>query len=473
MCYDVVATGVTQGVAEVGTVLVCSNLVEGALEVILGLRARWEGALAKLTRTPRQQRSSSGGPSSSSHSRDNHSSRDHSSRDRNSSWDSRSSRDSRSGRYSSSPSSGDLVDQGALGVAVARPAGSLVVLFLLFARTLSRLGYVAVSPVAAFTLRDSVSDSLPVASVGAYASSLGVCEATSPGAPLVEASLSFTLDSGASQCFFRDYTTLTSLPASVSVSLADPTSGPVVACSSTTLLCPAVPSGVLTGLHIPLFSRNLVGVGYLQDRHVDIWFPPCEREGTCVDGDSYAPLATFAREPGHSGLYILHTQSPQVVSSGLVAASGQVAASCSCRSLVHPTVLWHHCLSHPSLPCLRSMASQRLVSGLPRVLELLPRSPMPPCTPCVKGQLRATPHSSSLRPAPVPFQTLHLDSWALPESPQQNGVAERRIGLVMEIVRTSMIHAHAPHFLWPYAVRYDAHQLNLWPRVVKKQESMN
>ncbi|CAI7757602.1 unnamed protein product [Closterium sp. NIES-53] len=35
----------------------------------------------------------------------------------------------------------------------------------------------------------------------------------------------------------------------------------------------------------------------------------------------------------------------------------------------------------------------------------------------------------------------------------------------MEVSRTSMIHAAAPHFLWPVAVRYTAHQLNLWPRV--------
>ncbi|CAI7934311.1 unnamed protein product [Closterium sp. NIES-54] len=37
-------------------------------------------------------------------------------------------------------------------------------------------------------------------------------------------------------------------------------------------------------------------------------------------------------------------------------------------------------------------------------------------------------------------------------SPQQNGIAERRIGLVMKVARTSMIHAAAPHFLWPFAV---------------------
>ncbi|CAI7830707.1 unnamed protein product [Closterium sp. NIES-53] len=35
----------------------------------------------------------------------------------------------------------------------------------------------------------------------------------------------------------------------------------------------------------------------------------------------------------------------------------------------------------------------------------------------------------------------------------------------MEVTRTSMIHAAAPHFLWPFAVRYAVHQLNLWPRV--------
>ncbi|CAI7923837.1 unnamed protein product, partial [Closterium sp. NIES-53] len=58
-------------------------------------------------------------------------------------------------------------------------------------------------------------------------------------------------------------------------------------------------------------------------------------------------------------------------------------------------------------------------------------------------------------------------SFTLPASPQQNGVAERRIGLVMEVARTSLIHAAAPHFLWPFAVRYAAHQLNLWPPFVR------
>ncbi|CAI7854340.1 unnamed protein product [Closterium sp. NIES-53] len=56
-------------------------------------------------------------------------------------------------------------------------------------------------------------------------------------------------------------------------------------------------------------------------------------------------------------------------------------------------------------------------------------------------------------------------TFTLPASPQQNGIAERRIGMVMDVARTSMIHAAAPHFMWPFAVQYVAHQLNLQPRV--------
>ncbi|CAI7832946.1 unnamed protein product [Closterium sp. NIES-54] len=56
-------------------------------------------------------------------------------------------------------------------------------------------------------------------------------------------------------------------------------------------------------------------------------------------------------------------------------------------------------------------------------------------------------------------------TFTLVASPQQNGIAERRIGMVMDVTRASMIHAAAPHFLWPFAVQYAAHQINLQPRV--------
>ncbi|CAI7836890.1 unnamed protein product [Closterium sp. NIES-53] len=150
---------------------------------------------------------------------------------------------------------------------------------------------------------------------------------------------------------------------------------------------------------------------------------------------------------------------------------------------MHQTLLWHHHLGHPSLPRLCGMHSPLLVYGLPRSLPSLPRSLAPPCLPCVKGRQLAAPHSSyhsSSADTPhghskagvrgvlirwiraarlqlcarfrqdLPVLRLHSDrggescshlledfcgaegivtSYTLPASPQQNGIAERRIGL--------------------------------------------
>ncbi|CAI5947397.1 unnamed protein product [Closterium sp. NIES-64] len=302
----------------------------------------------------------------------------------------------------------------------------------------------------------------------------------------------FTLDSGASRCFFRDRTALEPLARPVAVSLADPSGGPVIATSSTVLPCPAVPSGTLSGLHLPSFSTNLVAGCALQDGGVHQFTPAYERVTHCTCARTGRHLATFTRQPG-SDLYTLTTESPQVAATASASASGQLSAPCSCRSLAHETVLWHHRLGHPSVQRLRAMHSRYLVSGLPRVLLALPPSPAPTCLPCVEGRQRAAPHSSSFPPTTAPLQTLHMDVWGparvrgqgqeryflivvddysrytsvfpLRTKGEQNGVAERRIGLVMEVARTSLIHAAAPHFLWPFAVRYAAHQLNLWPRV--------
>ncbi|CAI7730132.1 unnamed protein product, partial [Closterium sp. NIES-53] len=47
-----------------------------------------------------------------------------------------------------------------------------------------------------------------------------------------------------------------------------------------------------------------------------------------------------------------------------------------------------------------------------------------------------------------------LQSFTLPDSPKKNGSAEHCIGLVIEVARTLIIHAAAPHFLWLFAVRF-------------------
>ncbi|CAI7776639.1 unnamed protein product [Closterium sp. NIES-53] len=200
----------------------------------------------------------------------------------------------------------------------------------------------------------------------------------------------FTLDSGASRSFFRDRTTLTPLSRPVAVSLADPSGGPDLASFSTVLLCPAAPSGSLSGLYLPSFSTNLVSGADLQDQGVDQFTPASQRVTHCTCAPTGRHLATFTRRPG-SSLYTLSTASSPVSASGQVAASSQVLAAasgsgpesapCLCRLLSHQTLLWHDCLGHPSLPRLRGMASRVLVSGLPRSLPPLPPGPAPTCVP--------------------------------------------------------------------------------------------
>ncbi|CAI7740539.1 unnamed protein product [Closterium sp. NIES-54] len=247
---------------------------------------------------------------------------------------------------------------------------------------------------------------------GIAAAALGVNESgTLPGTAPAEALHTFTLDSGASRCFFCNSTTLTPLPAPVPVRLADPSRGPVMARSSTVLLCPAVLSGSLSGLHLPSFSTNLVSTAALQDAMVTITTPGGQRVSICTCTRTGRHLATFTRWPG-SSLYTLTTEPSQVVASTQVSASSQVAASCSCRLLSHQTLLWHHRLGHPSLPRLRGMHSRLLVSGLPRSLPPLPPLPALPCLPCVEGRQRAAPHSS-FPPTTAPLQTLYMDVWGL------------------------------------------------------------
>ncbi|CAI7913120.1 unnamed protein product [Closterium sp. NIES-54] len=245
---------------------------------------------------------------------------------------------------------------------------------------------------------------------GIAAAALGARESVLPRTVPAEALHTFTLDSGASRCFFHDSTTLTPLPAPVPVRLADPCGGLVVARSSTVLLCPAVPSGLLSGLHLPLFSTNLVSTAALQDAMVITTILGDQRVSIYMCTRTGRHLATLTCRPG-SSLYTLATEPPQVAASTQVSASGQVAPPCSCCLLSHQTLLWHHRLCHPSLPCLRGMQTFLLVLGVPRSLPPLPPSPAPPFLRYIKGRQRATLHSSSFPLMIAPLQTLNLDVW--------------------------------------------------------------
>ncbi|CAI7875139.1 unnamed protein product [Closterium sp. NIES-54] len=255
----------------------------------------------------------------------------------------------------------------------------------------------------------------------------------------------------------------------------------------------------------------------------------CTRTGrhlatfTCQPRSSLYTLTTVPPPVAESGQV---AASGQVFAAA--SRSGPESAPCSCRLLSHQTLLWHHRLGHPSLPRLRGMAS-RVLRAAPHSSEFPPTEAplqalhMDMWGPArVRGQgyeryfllvvddysryttvfplrckgevtevlidwIRAARRQLSKSfGSDLPVLRLHSDrggefssdllrafchaegirqTFTLPASPQQNGIAERRIGMVMDVARTSMIHAAAPHFLWPFAVQYAAHQINLQPRV--------
>ncbi|CAI7868591.1 unnamed protein product [Closterium sp. NIES-53] len=358
---------------------------------------------------------------------------------------------------------------------------------------------------------------------------------TLPGTAPTESLHTFTLDSSTSRCFFRDSTTLTPLPAPVLVRLADPSGGPVIARSSTVLPCPAVPSGSLLGLHLPSFSMNLVSSAALQDAMVTTTTPGGQRVPICTCTRTGRHLATFTRRPGsslytltteppqnllwhrrlgHPSLPRLRGMHSRLLVSGLPRSLPPLPPSPAPPCL--PCVEGRQCAAPhsssfpPTTAPLKTLHMDvwvpARVSGQGRehyfllvvddymryttVFPLRNKGEVVdvliPWIRVVRLQLRKR------FCADLPVLRLHSDrggefssnllrdfcrgegilqSFTLPDSPQQNGIAERRIGLVMEVARTSMIHAVAPHFPWSFAVRCDAHQLNLWPHVFLPETS--
>ncbi|CAI7830472.1 unnamed protein product, partial [Closterium sp. NIES-53] len=226
-------------------------------------------------------------------------------------------------------------------------------------------------------------------------------ESALSGTAPTEALHTFTLDSSALRSFFRDSTTLTPLSRPVAVSLADPSRGPDLAHSSTVQPCPAAPSGLLSGLQLPSFSTNSMSGADLQDAWVDHFTPGGQRVTHCTCSRTGRLLATFTRRPG-SSLYTLTTASPPVTVSGQVAASGQ---------------------GHERYFLL-------VIDDYSRYTTVFP----------LRSKDRSGEFSSDLLRAFCRAEGIR-QTFTLPASPQQNGIAERRIGM------------------------YAAHQINLQPRV--------
>ncbi|CAI7749062.1 unnamed protein product [Closterium sp. NIES-53] len=115
---------------------------------------------------------------------------------------------------------------------------------------------------------------------GIAAAALGASAfGTPPGTAPAEALHTFTFESGATRCFFRDSTTLTPLPAHVLVRLADPSGGPVdshyhhswgSACVDLHVHMGGASPGYRAAPHSSSFPLTTAP---LQTLHMDVWGP--------------------------------------------------------------------------------------------------------------------------------------------------------------------------------------------------------
>ncbi|CAI5961710.1 unnamed protein product [Closterium sp. NIES-65] len=319
--------------------------------------------------------------------------------------------------------------------------------------------------------------------LGASASaSSGAGESALSGTTPASASHTFTFDSEASRSFFRDCTTLSPLGWPVAVSLADPSGGPVLAHFSTVLPCPAAPSGTLSGLYLPSFSMNLVSGADLQDAGVHQFTPARQRVTHCTDARTSRHLATFTRRAPACVPCVEGRQRAAPHSSQFPPTEA-------------PLQTLHMDLWGPA--CVRGQGHERyfllVVDDYSRYTTVFPLRSKGDITEVLIDLIRAA--RLQLRQSfgsDFPVLRLHSNrggefssgllraycrargirqTFTLPDSPQQNGIAERPIGMVMDVAHTSMMHAAAPHFLWPFAVRYAAHQINLQPRVSRPETS--
>ncbi|CAI7770558.1 unnamed protein product [Closterium sp. NIES-54] len=320
---------------------------------------------------------------------------------------------------------------------------------------------------------------------GIEAATLGASESSLPSTALAEALHNFTLDSGASRYFFRDSTTLTPLPAAVPVRLTDPSVVPVVARSSTVLPCLAVPTVSLSGLHLPSFSTNLVSTVALQDSMVTSTTPGGQHVSICTctrTGSTPLPGRLLSHQtlfwhhrPGHPYLPRLRGMHSRLLVSSLPRSLPPLPPSPAQPCL--PCVEWrqraapHSSFPPPTAPLQNlhmDMWGQARVNGqgceryfLLVVDDYTRYTTVFPF--CSKGRVVDVliPWNRAVRISLLErfHQDLHvlrlhsnrggefssdllrdfcrgesiLQSFTLPASPQKNGIAERRIGFVMEV----------------------------------------
>ncbi|CAI7888685.1 unnamed protein product [Closterium sp. NIES-54] len=297
--------------------------------------------------------------------------------------------------------------------------------------------------------------------------------------------IEFTLDSGATHTVLKE--TLSFKPYATPIPLLGADSSfTTLAKGSSTVSCPAFPSGTVTGMCMPSLRHNLVAQTKIKKAGLRTIFWENENYGDILGPLTNKVLTRFTLNS--SGLYMLQVPILQVSTTQAEATT----SPCSCRSFSNPTILYHR-LGHPNFRTLADMASKKLLLGLPASLPPPPDSPacalIAPRANCVNSPTRPHPlsqqhhwtwytwTSGALPLFPHEAQTtfdrkvkrLHSDgggefcndrlkafcssegiqqNFTLPDSPQRNGIAESRNHTLVQITRCLLSHSNAPHSLW-------------------------
>ncbi|CAI5956346.1 unnamed protein product [Closterium sp. NIES-64] len=265
------------------------------------------------------------------------------------------------------------------------------------------------------------------AALGASASApSGAGESALSGTKSASASLTFTLDSGASRSFFRDRTTLAPLGRPVAVSLAAPlwhlvwSLPPLVSLRT----CQVAASGPGPS-YVPCVEGRLRAAPHSSQ------FPPTEDPLQTLHMDVWGPARV--RGQGHERYFVLVVDDYSRYTS--------VFPLRSKGDLTEVLIDW--------IRAARLQLRRSFGSDFP-VLRL--------------HSDRGGEFSSGLLRAYCRARGIRQTFTASGLSTAKMGLLSAALAWSWTFARTSMMHVAAPHFLWPFAVRYAVHQINLQPQ---------
>ncbi|CAI7838782.1 unnamed protein product [Closterium sp. NIES-53] len=356
--------------------------------------------------------------------------------------------------------------------------------------------------------------------------------------------IEFILDSGATHTVLKDQTAFVPYQAPTSLLGAD-SSFSIQCHGSSTVSCPAFPSGTVTGICAPTLRYYLLAQREIQHARAITIFPNDVDYCDMFDVKTGLHLARFTLNSNN--LYTLVVPPVQTCSLTNLPLPSSDSPSCHCRLLNDKTMLFHNRLGHINFRALSDLATKQLLHGLPASLPQPPSLSGPPCLDCALSKLREQPHPPTESTSTTPLDRVHMDLWGpapvrsrgghfyflvivddysryvsvhllsakseappiimewarqahsqfktkikilhsdgggefrsntlkafcsiegirqtftLPDSPQQNGVAESRNRIHVQIARCLLTHASAPPSLWGYAMLHAAALHNLDP----------